>query len=146
LTRAVLDANVLAAGFPAVRGPLAETIRLWRTQAFTLIYSEHLFRELAGVWSKRYWIERLDDVYRESSLLALRRRGVLVEPAPGVSNIATHWQDDIIIATAVAGDAEYLVGGDKDLLRLKSYRTVRIVAPLEFLEFLRAEDEAGTGS
>lgn len=142
MIRAVLDANVLAAGFPAIRGPLSDTIRMWRLRSFTLIYSEHLLQELIGVWNKPYWLERLDDAFRESSLEMIESNGVLVEPMPGVSNVATHWQDDIVIATALAADAEYLVTGDKELLRLKSYRTVKIVSPPEFLEILRAEDDS----
>jgi predicted nucleic acid-binding protein len=62
-----------------------------------------------------------------------------------VRGVATHWQDDRVIATALAGSADYLVTGDKELLRLKSYRTVRIVSPLEFLEILRVEDDSNSG-
>ena len=40
--------------------------------------------------------------------------------------------DDWILATAVAGECEYLVTGDKDLLALGRFNNVRILRPAEF--------------
>ena len=43
----------------------------------------------------------------------------------------------MIIATAVAAKADYLVTGDKDLLSLGSYRGIGIVTPEAFMGVLR---------
>lgn len=139
MIRAVLDANVLAGGFPAKRGPLFVLARYWEIRGFELVYSEHLLSELTGAWRKPYWNERLTDEFITQTLIAIRRFGILVEPTPGISGIATHWQDDLVIATAIAGDAQYLVTGDKELLEIAQYQSVEIIAPAEFLEILSTD-------
>jgi predicted nucleic acid-binding protein len=59
-----------------------------------------------------------------------------------VHGIATHPEDDLILATAVSGRADYLVTGDRQLLALGSYQGVRIVTPRDFLAILEAEVSA----
>ncbi len=43
--------------------------------------------------------------------------------------------DDQIIGTAVAGEAECIITGDKDLLALQQYRGIEIVSPSDFADF-----------
>lgn len=63
-----------------------------------------------------------------------------------VQGVATHLEDDRILATAVSGDAEYLVTGDRQLLALGTYQGVAIVTPRAFLDVLRdAEAQTDTG-
>jgi uncharacterized protein len=46
-------------------------------------------------------------------------------------------KDDVIVASAVAAGADYLVAGDRrHLLKLGAYRGVRIVGEREFLDLL----------
>lgn len=42
--------------------------------------------------------------------------------------------DNKILETAVVGNCNYLITGDKDLLTLGAYNRVQIVAPAEFLD------------
>ena len=44
--------------------------------------------------------------------------------------------DDKYIAAAVEGRAQFVVGGDSDLLDLKEYDGIRIVSPRVFLDIL----------
>lgn len=44
--------------------------------------------------------------------------------------------DDRFLEAAIEGRAQYVVTGDKDLLKLKKYRAVRIVTPAAFLTIL----------
>lgn len=64
-------------------------------------------------------------------------RAVIVPLSTVVRGVATHASDDLVIATAVSGSADYLVTGDRDLrLRVREYGGVAIVSPAEFLEIL----------
>jgi predicted nucleic acid-binding protein len=46
--------------------------------------------------------------------------------------------DDLpVLGTSVAGQADYLVTGDQDLLTLRSFHGVAIVSPREFYEVIR---------
>ena len=46
--------------------------------------------------------------------------------------------DDMVVATALAAEAEYLVTGDRHLLSLGSYQGVSMLKPARFLEVLDA--------
>jgi putative PIN family toxin of toxin-antitoxin system len=140
--RVVLDANVLGPGLLLEHGDLVDIVRSWQEKRIEVCVSDHISAELAITLEKAYWRSRFAPTRIERALLTVRRSATRVVPTPGIERVATHWHDDVVIATAVAADADYLVTGDKELLRLKAYRSVRIVSPLEFLEILRAEDGA----
>jgi predicted nucleic acid-binding protein len=53
-----------------------------------------------------------------------------------VSGVATHPEDDLVLATAVSAEADYLVTGDRHLLSLGQYQGVRIVTPRDFAAIL----------
>ena len=50
-----------------------------------------------------------------------------------VSGVASHWQDDLILAAAVSGNADYLVTGDAEFRRVGEYQGVKLRTPAEFL-------------
>jgi predicted nucleic acid-binding protein len=48
--------------------------------------------------------------------------------------VASHWHDDLVIATAVEGEVDYLLTRDKELRAVGEYEDVKIRTPQEFLE------------
>ena len=56
--------------------------------------------------------------------------------SPELSVVPDDPKDDMVVATAVAAKADYLVTGDEKLLRLGSFHGVRIVTPRAFLDVL----------
>ena len=56
-----------------------------------------------------------------------------------MSGVATHPEDDLVLATAVSAQADYLVTRDRQLLKLGSYQGVAIVSPTEFLDELQKD-------
>src|SRR5215210_3357313 len=52
---AVLDTNVLVAGFPARSGVPATLIDAWRQGTYQLVVSEQILEELAETWRDPYW-------------------------------------------------------------------------------------------
>ncbi len=58
---------------------------------------------------------------------------------PGVVSAQLRDPDDLAgLAYALAGDAEYIITGDHDLLDLHSFEGVQIVRPSLFLQFLHS--------
>ena len=53
-----------------------------------------------------------------------------------VRGVATHPEDDLVLAAAVSSAANYLVSGAKQLPLLSSYGGVTIVGPKEFLALI----------
>ena len=54
-----------------------------------------------------------------------------------VSGVATHPEDDLVLAAAVSAGADYLVTGDKQLLKLGRYQGATILSPRDFAEVAR---------
>jgi predicted nucleic acid-binding protein len=56
-----------------------------------------------------------------------------------VQGIATHPEDDVILATAVSTKADYLVTGGSKLQQVGTYKAVTILSPRRFLETLKQD-------
>ncbi len=54
--------------------------------------------------------------------------------------------DDKYLAAALAGRADVVVTGDKDLLGLEDYQGVRMLSPRQFLELVEASPPHHSGS
>lgn len=79
---------------------------------------------------------------REQYLRILRDEAELVTELPEVEAVERDPDDDMFLACAVAGDAEYVVSGDDHLLSLGSFRDVEIVTPATFLERVDESESA----
>ena len=115
----------------------ADLIRqAWEERRFTLVTSERQLEELRRV-SRYPRLQRYLRPHEVGSLVGqIRRRAIVLEVLPTVE-ASSDPDDDPILATALAGEAEWLVTGDKgDLLTLVKVRRVRIVTVREFLEIL----------
>ena len=80
---------------------------------------------------KRYALTS-DDIQR--TVANLLKYSVLVQD-PTISNVIEQDPDDNkILATAIAGKADYIISGDMHLLTLNNYRGIDIVTPKRFCE------------
>jgi len=59
-----------------------------------------------------------------------------VEPTQRIDAITEDETDNRILECAAASGSDYLVSGDKHLLKLGQYQRVKIVTPADFLETL----------
>jgi predicted nucleic acid-binding protein len=56
-----------------------------------------------------------------------------------VTGVATHPEDDLVLAAAVSAGADYLVTGDRKLQALDTFEGVRILSPRQFLDMIEAQ-------
>lgn len=103
MTRATLDVNVLVSGFPLSAGVPGQLIEQWLLGRFDLILSEHILAELTDVWARPYWRARYQAYEAQRAIALLRTRASIVAPASGIHGIAADEEDDLVLATAVAG-------------------------------------------
>lgn len=139
MIRATLDVNVLASGFAAETGTPSELIGRWTELEYELVISLHILEGLARAWRKPYYQSRYSSDRAETALRLLRAEATIVEPVTTIRGIAADEEDDLVLATAVAGDVETLVTGDKHLQALDLYQGIAIVSPRQFLETLRLQ-------
>jgi len=141
---AVVDANVLvsAIAFKQRTSP-AIILESWESRRFSLIASEVLLEEVKRTLEKPYFAAVISRERTARALASLREWATIVELNLPVRGVATHPENDLLIATAVSGDADYLVTGDIQLQKLGHHESVTIVSPAEFLRILEAEAEVG---
>jgi putative PIN family toxin of toxin-antitoxin system len=131
--RITLDANVLAPGFIGQGSASARLIDLWRSGAFKLILSDHVLQELARTLADPYFATRLPRDDAAAILMLLSSTAPVTELTVDVSGVATHPEDDAVLATALSGQATILCTRDKQLLKLRSYQRVIVLSPGELL-------------
>jgi uncharacterized protein len=141
MAKAVLDSTVLVSAFlkPVSGGASFELLRFAKQGAFDLCLSNDILEETAqvllreGRMRKRY-------AYPDSAVVEFCKEtatlSTIVDDLPEVS-VVRDPEDDMIIATALAAKADYLVSRDKDLLVLGEHEGIKIVTPEEFLSALR---------
>ena len=132
---AVLDTNVLLSALRTDTTPPATILDKWSTGAFRLVTSSEQIEEFkrAARYSKlrgllpRAAIGKLVNRLRAAEIIVERLRRPGDSPDPG---------DDYLLAMAVAAEVDYLVTGDKALLRLGQVAATRIVTPRRFASLL----------
>ena len=128
--RVVFDTNVLYAAF-AAKGFCEELVDE-AAGACELIWSETLRQEFESILERRHKIGPATRV----ALAAHVDLCEFVEPERLSERICRDRDDDVVLATALAGKADVIVTGDDDLLVLKEFRGIRILSPRQFLELL----------
>jgi putative PIN family toxin of toxin-antitoxin system len=130
--RVVLDTNVVIAAF-ATRGLSSEIFEVCISE-HTIIISEFILFEIKEKLSEKIHIPQHT---AQNIITYIRDISEVVEPEELYEPICRDRDDDMIIATALAGKAQFIITGDKDLLVLKSYEDIRMLTPREFWVVLR---------
>jgi len=137
--KVVLDTNVLVSAFLRSQGKPAQILA--QDSNFELLLSENILAELTDVLNrprihKKQTIsqEKLDE-YLET----LRINSTLITVIEVENLIPQDPPDNLVLACAVEGAADYLVSGNLHLLNLKQHRGIKIVTPNQFLKILASE-------
>lgn len=125
--KVVLDSNVIVAAF-AARGLCGALFELCLDR-HTTILSDFILAEVRRAFAQKlkmpqHSISKIESYLREICVLSSFDK---------ISkNICRDKDDNNVIALAVSAKADFIITGDKDLLVLKKYQSVRIVSPREF--------------
>jgi putative PIN family toxin of toxin-antitoxin system len=132
--RVVIDTNILVSALIASSGPPAAVINAWLDGRFTLLTcTEHLDELRATLLKPR--AAELIQPHRAGRLVnQIRALAAMVTSLPRVER-SPDPADDFLLALAEAGEADYLVTGDKGgLLVLRRHKMARIISASEFAE------------
>ncbi len=123
----VLDTNVIVAAL--VTNGLCHEVLRDCIAADVIVSSVPLLDELEHTLKRKFTLTQ----EARSFLVSLRASIRLVAPAHLEPGICRDPDDEVVLATAVAGEANLIVTGDEDLLVLRSFRNIEIVTPRGFL-------------
>ncbi len=134
--RVVLDTGILVAALITRDTPPDQLYQLWRKRRFTLITSESQLDEFRRVTRYRKLRQFLKAHEAGTLLRGVRARAVVVSELPEI-DLVDDPDDNIVLATALAGAADYLVTGDRrHLLHMKKVQQTRILTARELTELL----------
>jgi uncharacterized protein len=131
--RVFLDTNVLVAAF-ATRGLCADVLRATLAE-HELLLSPTVIQELARTLTLKV---RVPEPAVREIVTFLRASGAMVKGSPRRIPVEVRDPDDaVILGEALAGGADILVSGDKDLLELGEVPGIRILNPRGFWQAIR---------
>ena len=108
---------------------------------YQLLISDEAVAEFDDVASREKFDDYLKEGEREGFEELLHREARLIRVEETIE-ASCDPDDDKFLELAIAGDAEIIVSGDKDLLVLDPFRGVRIVRPRAFVDEFPPEEEA----
>lgn len=139
MIRAVVDTNILMRALIKPDGSVGPVLTHLRNGAYVLLYADPLLDELTA----QLVLPRIRDKYHlsdedvETVLALILLRGEPVVPQRHIA-VCRDPKDDVVLEVAVAGQADFIVTGDDDLLALHPFEGIPIVGPAEFLAALEA--------
>lgn len=149
--RTVIDTNLFVSSIILRKGYPYALRRAWYARAFVLIISHFQRVEIREVLKRPKIASRY--AISEDELAALLRRldteAELVDPVVSLPIPVRDPKDELILGTALAGQVDYLVTGDKDLLVLADdlrLTMLRIVTVADFLALLAERERDMVGS
>lgn len=127
------DSNIYVSALQFGGVPL-QFLNAARAGAFELVVSDALVEEILGVLREKFsWdTERLAGFVAEIGEFVRR-----VRPTEKLCVIASDPDDDRVLECAIAGRCHFIVTGDKHLLEVRSYESIRILKVADFLEILK---------
>jgi len=135
--RAVFDTNLLVSYLFVHRPPIATLLDIHlAAEHFTLITAPSLLSELALVLRYPRLQCYCDSPQADRFVALIAALSEVVELAVNIPVISHDPDDDLIIACAVVGRADFIVSGDKDLLTLNQVGRISILTATEFLQRL----------
>jgi len=136
--RVVLDTNVLISAALSRLGKPFECLD-WVLDNATLIVARELLEELETRLTRPKFSKYVDDSRRRAFVAELGLSAVRVELSGGV-RVCRDPDDNKLLEAAVAGRADCLVTGDRDLLILDHFEGIPIVTPDRFLTIISLQD------
>ncbi len=133
MARIVLDTNIFISAIIRSGKP-RKILKKGIDGSYSLVISGVILQEIIGVLRRSKFNMTETDIRKimfgiieSSEIVSIRSKFKVVKNDP---------DDDIIVNTAYDGNADYIVSGDDDLLKLKSFKGIKIVTVSEMLAIL----------
>jgi putative PIN family toxin of toxin-antitoxin system len=130
--RVALDTNVLLAG-TATHG-ICEGLLALCFRDHVVLLSDHVLGEFA-----EHYVGKFKATDQQAALVVetFRKHGEMVVPTEVAQEAFADGDDLPVLGTAVAGRADYLVTGDKQLLELGIHQGIPILSTRDFYDRIR---------
>ena len=138
---AVLDTNVIlamAAGHNRPGSVMSVLWNAWQARRFRHVTSRFILIETGRHLAEGYFAEQVPDHIRQITMQKLRADNVDLHESVR-TGIASHIEDDRVVAIALQEKVNFLVTGDKQFLLRDGFEGLRIVTPRAFIDTIGVE-------
>lgn len=133
----VYDTNIIISGL-LFSGKQRTLLRHVIDHSVQLIISHSIIEEISDVIGRnKFKVQRELQVISIAELIELSK---IVYPSKKVNIVENDPDDNMIIECAMEGDADYIVTGDSDLLKIGEYAGIKIVDSNKFFSILENKE------
>ncbi len=143
MIRAVLDTNVFISALFNPKRPPAQLLELTLQGKIKLIISPQIIGEIERVLTypkvkKLLKKKKTTPGEVEEGIVKALKVAVLTPGNLAIKAIPDDPADDMFLACALEGQADFIVSGDHHLLELSTFQGIKIVSPAEFLKIINS--------
>lgn len=133
----VLDTNVWISAL-LWGGKPAEIIKSAEEKRVSILMSEEIVAEITQVltYPKLKNVYKAEGLQREDLIEAVLKIAKFVKVTKKLHVVEEHSADDKFIECAQAANADYIVSGDKHLLKVACYKKTQIVSVSELIQII----------
>ena len=132
----VFDTNVVVEAIFWPRSMARRALTGLAKRRFQTVISSSVMEEYAAI-TAQVRERRFPDTQPSGALAWIAAKSLYVEPAPLSRKLSRDPDDNLFVATAMAGRAKFLVSQDRDLLVLEKPFGIAIVTPIQLVRLLR---------
>lgn len=140
--RVTPDVNTLVEGTISGKGPAGELFAAWERGDVALVTCKEIIAEYEDVLRRPRIMGKFSHITNatiSASAAALRDHTALVAVTDVPRVVIDDPDDDVVLACALAGAAEYVVSRDHHLLKIGAYQGIPILSPESFARILREQ-------
>jgi putative PIN family toxin of toxin-antitoxin system len=137
--RVTADTNILISALIFRGGKPFQLLELAREGKISLAVSDAILDEVGGVLARKFNWPPEDIADARKRIIVIART---VKPAVQLDVIKEDPPDNRILECAVGAGSDYIVSGDKDLLRLGGYDSIKILSVSDFLSLAPEQTRA----
>jgi uncharacterized protein len=129
--KVVLDTNVYISGI-FFTGPPYKILQAWRDARIQIVVSLDILQEYQRVGEAL--ANQFPDIDLQSFFELLTVNAEIVPSEDLAEPVCIDPDDDKFLACALTSGAEYIISGDKHLLRVSGYKGLKILSPRRFVD------------
>ena len=134
--RVVIDTNVFVSSFLNPKGHPRAVIDLWKTGQICLCVTEEILEEYLEVFT-RLGLRGKPELKNLLRIFKRKENLVFSKAAARFRRVKDDPDDDKFIDCAISARARYIISGDSHLLKVKQFKTVKIVSSAQFVERMK---------
>ncbi len=139
ILKAVIDTSVMVSVAFAKQGIARELRDLIAENAFTMVTSKPILKELYEVLHYPHILQRFNPSKRDIDefIGMIIENAVVTKGDYHISGITLDPEDDMFIACALEGDADYILSRDPHLRNIKHFQRIQIIDVTAFVNKVR---------